>query len=188
MMEQLGIKALRPGPSGNESAPNHANYDESTANPFPNYPEILRLKDGRPVTSAEMWWKERRPEIVQDFEREVLGRVPQDAPKITWAVARTVNDKVGPYPVSAKELVGSADNSACPEISVNIEMVVVTPAWAHKPVPVMIMFGRAALPSAPVPAAFARFAAMAGPDPPAVEQLIAAGWGYATVESPKCSG
>jgi len=28
MMEQLGIKALRPGPSGNESAPNHANYDE----------------------------------------------------------------------------------------------------------------------------------------------------------------
>ena len=29
MMDQLGIKALRPGPSGNEKAPNHANYDES---------------------------------------------------------------------------------------------------------------------------------------------------------------
>src|SRR5262245_969197 len=41
MLEQLGIKALRPGPSGNEAAPNHANYDESTANPFPDYPEIL---------------------------------------------------------------------------------------------------------------------------------------------------
>ena len=36
MMEQLGITALRPGPSGNESAPNHANYDEAKANPFPN--------------------------------------------------------------------------------------------------------------------------------------------------------
>src|SRR6267142_117980 len=35
MMEQLGIKALRPGPSGNESAPNHANYDESLANAYP---------------------------------------------------------------------------------------------------------------------------------------------------------
>ncbi|MGB6725915.1 MAG: hypothetical protein WBE74_08405, partial [Terracidiphilus sp.] len=33
MMDQLGIKALRPGPSGNENAPNHANYDESKANP-----------------------------------------------------------------------------------------------------------------------------------------------------------
>jgi len=27
MMQQLGIKKLRPGPSGNDSAPNHANYD-----------------------------------------------------------------------------------------------------------------------------------------------------------------
>src|SRR5215471_5983817 len=27
MMDQLGIKALRPGPSGNESDPRHANYD-----------------------------------------------------------------------------------------------------------------------------------------------------------------
>ena len=35
MMEQLGIKALRPGPSGNEPAPNHANYDEAIANPYP---------------------------------------------------------------------------------------------------------------------------------------------------------
>ncbi len=27
MMDQLGIKALRPGPSGDEKAPNHANND-----------------------------------------------------------------------------------------------------------------------------------------------------------------
>ncbi|MBV8902258.1 MAG: acetylxylan esterase, partial [Acidobacteriia bacterium] len=179
MMEQLGIKALRPGPSGNESAPNHANYDESTANPFPNYPEILKLKDGRLVTTPQMWWNRRRPEIIEDFEREVLGRVPPNVPKITWTVTKTVNDKVGPYPVIAKELVGHADNSLYPEISVDIQMVVVTPAWGQKPVPVMMMFGRAALPSAPVPEGFARPAAAAPTDPPATVQLIAAGWGYA---------
>src|SRR3984957_1648578 len=72
MMDQLGIKALRPGPSGNESAPNHANYDESKANPFPNLPEVLTLKNGKKVTTAKMWWKERRPEIVEDFEGEVI--------------------------------------------------------------------------------------------------------------------
>ena len=38
MMDQLGIKALRPAPSGRENAPNPPNYDESTANPFPDYP------------------------------------------------------------------------------------------------------------------------------------------------------
>ena len=50
MKEQLGITALRPGPSGNEQAPNHANYDESLANPFPDLPDVLTLKNGKKVT------------------------------------------------------------------------------------------------------------------------------------------
>src|SRR4051794_3365044 len=57
MMDQLGIKSLRPGPSGNESAPNHANYDETLANPYPQLPEALTLKNGKKVTSARMWWE-----------------------------------------------------------------------------------------------------------------------------------
>src|SRR6202795_3467395 len=69
MMDQLGIKALRPGPSGTETAPNHANYDEATANPFPNLPDALTRKNGRTVPSAAMW-TERRKEIVEDFDRE----------------------------------------------------------------------------------------------------------------------
>src|ERR1700691_2190438 len=75
MMDQLGIKALRPGPSGDEKAPNHANYDESLANPYPNLPDVLTLKNGQKVTTPEMWRKQRRPEIVEDFEREVYGRI-----------------------------------------------------------------------------------------------------------------
>jgi len=54
MMDQLGIRALRPGPSGDENAPNHANYDESKANPFPNLPDPLTLNNGKKVTSARM--------------------------------------------------------------------------------------------------------------------------------------
>ena len=34
MLDQLGITGLRPGPSGNEHAPDHANIDEALANPF----------------------------------------------------------------------------------------------------------------------------------------------------------
>jgi lysophospholipase L1-like esterase len=182
MMEQLGIKALRPGPSGNENAPNHANYDESKANPFPDYPPVLKLKNGEAVTTPEMWWKQRRQQIVEDFEREVLGRVPADVPKVTWTVTRTVDDKAGPYPVIAKELIGHVDNSSCPAVPVDIRAVLVTPAWIKSPVPAMIMFGRAVLPSAPLPPEFARFAKMMGPDPPGTVQLIADGWGYVSLE------
>ncbi len=141
MMQQLGIKKLRPGPSGREGQPNQANYDEATANPFPNLPEVLKLKNGKKVTNAKTWRKQRRPEIVEDFEREVLGRIPKNVPKVTWTVTNQTEAKIGAYPVIGKQLVGHVDNSSYPAINVDIQMILVTPADAKGPVPVMIMFG-----------------------------------------------
>ncbi len=193
MMNQLGIKALRPGPSGNESAPNHANYDEATANPYPNLPDALTLKSGKKVTTPAVWWDQRRPEIVEDFGREVLGRIPRNAPKVTWEVTKTVEAKVGGRPVVGKQIVGHVDNSSYPEIKVDIQLTLVVPANAEGPVPVMIMFGGRTIPEVAFPApvfpgraaAPGRGAAPAGPpptaDPPATEQLIADGWGFASL-------
>src|SRR6266436_9655530 len=59
MMDQLSIKVLRPGPSGDEKAPNHANYDESKANPFPDIPDPLTLNNGQKVMTEKMWWEQR---------------------------------------------------------------------------------------------------------------------------------
>jgi len=170
MLDQVGIKALRPGPSGNENAPNHANYDESKANPFPYLPDVLTLKDGRKVATADVWWKERRPEIVEDFEREVLGRVPAGVPKVTWTVASSAKSLAGSHPTLERQLVGHVDNSSYPQIEVDIRMTLATPANAAGPVPVMIMFGRPGFRGPP------------SVDPPATEQLIADGWGYAYVD------
>jgi hypothetical protein len=187
MMKQLGIRKLRPGPSGNEQAPNHANYDEATANPFPKLPEVLTLKNGTKVTTPAMWWNQRRPEILEEFDREVLGRVPKDVPKVTWTVTNTVEGMVGPYPAIGKELVGHVDNSAHPAINVDIQMTLVTPADAKAPVPVMMMFGggRGGLPQAAGAAApegrGGRGGGAAGGDPPTQQQLLAAGWGYASI-------
>jgi len=147
MMQQLGIKTLRPGPSGDPTAPNHANYDESLANPYPNLPDALTLKNGKKVTSADMWWKQRRPEIVEDMEREVYGRIPANVPKVTWTVKVTDNERVGFYPVIAKQLIGHVDNTAHPLIDVNIDMTLVLPANVKGPVPVLIMFAHSALPA-----------------------------------------
>ena len=147
MLDQLGIKTLRPGPSGNESDPNHANYDETKANPWPDYPDPLRLRNGQKVTTAEMWWNQRRPEIVADFENEVYGRVPSDAPKVTWTVKAVDNETIGFSPVIAKDLVGHVDNSSYPLIDVNIHMTLVTPARAKGRVPVLMMFAHAGFPN-----------------------------------------
>jgi lysophospholipase L1-like esterase len=209
MMDQLGIKALRPGPSGDEKAPNHANYDEATANPFPNLPDVLTLKNGRKVTTAAMWWNQRRPEIVEDFEREVLGRIPKNVPKITWTVTKTLSSTVGSHPVLGKLLIGHVDNSAYPLINVDIEITLVVPTDVKGAVPVMMMFGGRGLPgltpqpqfgrgplggrgpagapgppAAPgaPPAARGGFPP-AGGDPPATEQLIADGWGYVSINT-----
>jgi hypothetical protein len=162
MMAQLGIRKLRPGPSGNESAPNHANYDEALANPFPVLPDVLTLASGKKVTSAEVWKSERRPEIVELFEREVVGRIPRSVPKVTWSEAAVEESSVGTHPIVVRQLVGHVDNSSFPSIAVDIRMTLVTPKAPAKPVPVMIMFGSRA-------------------GPPATEQLIAAGWGYASL-------
>ena len=184
MMQQLGIRKLRPAPSGSvpETDPRSANYDEAKANPFPDLPDPLTLKNGRRVTTAEMWWNQRRPEIVEDFDREVLGRVPKNVPKVTWEVTNTVQTMVGTYPVVARQLVGHVDNSSYPAIEVNIQMSLVTPADAKGPVPVMMMFGNAGLPGAGGRGGRGgRGGANAPSDPPATEQLIADGWGYAGI-------
>jgi hypothetical protein len=153
MMDQLGIKALRPGPSGNENAPDHANYDESKANPSDTIPDPLTMNDGRKVTTAQEWWEKRRPEIVEMEEREVYGRIPKSVPKVTWAVTTVDRERLGFMPIVAKDLIGTVDNSADPAIQVKIHMMLVLPANAKGPVPVLMMFGRAAFPAPAEPGA-----------------------------------
>jgi len=89
MMDLLGIKALRPGEEKD------ANWDESKANMYPKSAGPLVEKSGKRVTTAEEWWKVRRPEIVEDYDREVLGRTPPNLPRVTWEVVSTSPETMG---------------------------------------------------------------------------------------------
>jgi hypothetical protein len=167
MLDQLKIKSLRRGPSSTTT-----NYDESKANPYPKLPEPLVLKSGKKVTTAEVWVKERRPEIVEDFDREVYGRVPRDAPKVKWEVTDTKKQKVGEVDVVTKTLEGHVDNSSYPQVKVDIKLTLTTPADAKGPVPVMMEFGfgfgGGPGGGAPGPGSWQR-------------QVLAKGWGYAII-------
>jgi hypothetical protein len=186
MMTQLGITSLRPGPSGNEQDPNHANYDESKANPFPKLPDVLTLKNGQRVTTARLW-ERRRAEIIEDFEREVYGRIPKSVPRVTWSVTGTDTGTIGGRRVVGTQITGHVDNTSYPLITVDIPLTVVLPADAKAAAPVMIMFRPGNLAQAlgrptPQPAGRGIFTPpppSPGSDAPATEQLIVDGWGFA---------
>jgi hypothetical protein len=180
MLRQLGIARLRPGADGRAAAgePGAANYDQAKANPYPDWPDPLVFRSGRKVQTANQWWRDRRPEIARDFEREVYGAVPSDVPRVAWTVAETVETRVGGRPVLARRVVGHVDNSAHPAIAVDIRMAVVLPKDAKGPVPVLMMFGQGNLPDEPV---FRFPGAMEPAAPPSTDQLIAAGWGYVSL-------
>jgi hypothetical protein len=177
-MDLLKISSLRQGADGNNpQAPNAANYDESKANPYPHLPDALVLKNGKRVTTARMWWNQRRPEIVEDFDREVYGRAPKNLPGVRWEVVSTTKEANGDVPVITKTLVGHVDNSSYPLINVNIQLALTTPANATAHVPVMMEFGL----SPEVAAALAKRFPNAAPPPGPTwqQQVLAKGWGYA---------
>lgn len=180
MLEQLGLEQsdLRPGPSGNPSAENAANRFEDKVNDY-TLPDPLVLKNGSPVQSAQIWWQQRRPEIVKDFESEVYGRLPANIPAVDWQVVSVKDTSIGSFAASEKILRGVVDNSTYPEINIEIELMVVTPKAAEGTVPLVLEFGfiRSPFrPSEPAPA-YLRFSQ----EPDWKEQILSRGWGYAII-------
>lgn len=184
MLDLLHIDSLRRGADGNNpNSPNAANRDESKAGPFVPLPDPLLLKNGKRVKSAKDWWNKRRPEIVEDFERDLYGRVPKNVPRVRWGVTNVRHETVGDVAVITKDLVGYVDNSADPAITVGIQLTLTAPADA-KHVPVVMEFGF----SPEFLAAITRRTQQSG-QPNAFEaaaldwhkQVLAKGWAYANL-------
>ena len=188
MMEQLGIKALAAGAERQRAGAEPRELRRG-ARPTRSRicPDVLTLKNGKKVTTAEQWWQQRRPEIVEDFEREVIGRVPKNVPKVTWTVDRdTPTATVGGHPRRRQAAHRPRRQlRRIPTITVDIQMTLVTAGGRegagagddHVRLAATCAGDRRGA------AAALRPAASAGPaDPPATEQLIADGWGYAFAE------
>jgi lysophospholipase L1-like esterase len=192
MMDQLGVKAIRPGPNPNDQS----TFDEANANRYKDsMPDVLKMNDGTPVTTPAQW-PARRAQILELFEREVYGRIPPNVPAVTWEVTNTTHGISGGVATITRTLVGHVDHSAYPQLSVDIQGSVTLPADATQPVPVMIAFGgfgfgfppRRPLAGAttqpgnrPPPNRFGGpgFGRPSGPS--WQDQAIAKGWGYGTI-------
>lgn len=183
MMKVLDIKSLRPGAVMSPAdSPNAANYNEAKANPHPDLPNPLVLNVGWKVNTPEMWWKVRRLEIVRDFNDDIYGRVPGDAPSVNWAVKKVTKETEDGVPVVTKIVVGHVNNSFYPPIKIDIPVTVTVPAKAKGPVPVILKLafkpqvmskaaGKVDMPGFQIPAS--------GAGPSWKQQLLDKGWGYA---------
>jgi hypothetical protein len=137
MLDQLGITKTRKG----RDTKVKDTSDEATANPHKDtMPELMAFKDGMKVSAAEQWPK-RRGEILEDFEREVYGRIPKKMPKVTWKVTNTVEGESGGIATVTKTLVGTVDNSAFPQIKVEIQASFTVPKFAAGKVPIILQYG-----------------------------------------------
>ncbi|WP_194974204.1 glucuronyl esterase domain-containing protein [Aquiflexum lacus] len=178
MLGQLGLKEsdMRPGPSGNPSAPNAANSEESNVR---NYilPELMELDNGKTISTPQEWWQQRRPEIEEAFDQEMYGKVPENIPSVKWQVMDAYDTVIGNFPIHEKILRGIVDNSSYPSIKVEIELLIATPLHSEGPVPVVMEFGFIRSPFNPGPVQPIGLGSSG--EPSWKEQLISNSWGYA---------
>lgn len=181
MQERLGISALRPPVSQNPRAEHPANFDESHAHADARLPDPLRLQDGKPVTSASLWWRQRRPELLALFEQQLYGRVPETAPRVDWKISTDARETAAGIPVRIRHLSGCLDNSAYPALSVSIDLLVVTPAAARRPVPLVLELAFSAENMALTARYFPEMmpGGKGNTGPSWQEQVLRRGWGYA---------
>jgi len=122
-----------------------SNYNEEKVPPY-TLPDPLVMNDGRAVTTAQMWFNERRPEILKFYQTQIYGRIPENAPKMTWeemetkldsGIARTSgsNESGAPNGAIVKTIVGHmGDKSDGPAMKVTLYL----PPEAKQPVPVLL--------------------------------------------------
>ena len=171
MMEQLGIKEMKPGRNPNtQDVTQHPNYDELIANPYYIYPELLVTNSGKQVKNAKMWNKVRRPELVRTFEEELYGCIPENVPDVDWQIVSEEKAKLGDIDVVLRTLTGVVDNSSYPEISVNIQANVIYPDNGAQNMPVVVEFGY----GGGMPRAF-------GNSKPWQQMVVERGWAAATI-------
>ncbi|MCX6952640.1 MAG: acetylxylan esterase [Verrucomicrobia bacterium] len=156
-----------------------SNYDEAKVGSY-TLPDPLVLKSGRPVRDVATWTKVRRPELIGLYEQEIFGRVPERAPKVSFAEVQSE----GPGFAGAvrKHIVVTVGEGAA---AMKVNVVLFTPSAATKPVPValQLLFGDPAgyTPPPPPPSADGKAPVRRFNDAGPVADFIARGWGYASV-------
>jgi hypothetical protein len=148
-----------------------SNYDEAKVPPY-TLPDPLVMANGARVADAGAWRTRRRPEILRMYETEIYGRIPANAPKMTWEVTET-NPSAKDNTATMRRVVGRIGTA--PDAP-RVNMMVYTPSQAKAAVPLILLVnfgGGPPIEGRPTGTQFN--------DPPVAADILARGWGYAMV-------
>lgn len=182
LVRLLGLGELRRGADGDPESPFAPNYEESRANDsLASLPDALGGESGRRVDTADDWWRRRRPEIVERFDREIYGRVPASVPDVAWRSGPATAGRIGAIPVRTLAVTGVVDDAVAPWIDVEIALTVSVPETATGAVPAVlqITYGPEFLARLRERFSAEQRAAFRGPGPAWQEQVAARGWAVA---------
>jgi hypothetical protein len=167
-----------------------SNDNEKKIPPF-TLPDPLVMAGGERVDSAAKWFKERRPEILKFYPTEIYGRIPENAPKVTWEVTETDGNARDGAAIRRRVVGRIGDKPNGPRMNLTMFL----PAKASGPVPMLFSIsfgfgaggrtqaaGKTATPKKGEAAA--KPAPAAGPGPggfDAIGEVLSRGWGYTTL-------
>ena len=154
------------------------NYDEAKVKPY-TLPDPLKLANGQPVPrAAETWFLQRPPGNPQAFPTgDLRPHSGPILPGVKWEVASTDPSAMDGSAIMKKVVGQMSDHDNCRMNRYHRRI----PAKATKPVPMIltITFGGGAKAGKPGKAFVPKVGAGKGGDP--VADILARGWGYATI-------
>ena len=104
-----------------------SNYDEAKVKDY-SLPDPLISSDGKPVKTPGEWWHKRRSEIQEFYQAQIYGRIPSNAPNVSWNQVSIDNE--GTRLIEGR--MGTSPDA--PRIRVNLTL----PKDISKPVPVLL--------------------------------------------------
>lgn len=156
---------LRRAPTGHVS-----NYDEAKVGTY-TLPNPLVLQSGQTVRNAVTWYGQRRPELLRLYADQIYGRVPANAPKVTFTVEKTEADLKDGDAIR-KVVIGHIGPKSD---GLKVTVTLYLPAKAVKPVPVLLqLLFLGDPPPPPPPGRTFRFHEL-GP----IKEILSHGYAYA---------
>jgi hypothetical protein len=163
-----------------------SNYDEAKV-PAYTLPDPLVMNDGTRITTTAQWFGQRRPEILKLYQTEVYGRIPANAPRVTWDVAETDTGARDGKAVMKRVVGRMGEAPDGPRMNLTVHL----PTGAKGPVPMLLSitfsFGAGGRPPAAEKAKAGQGPGQAPPAAPkralfdSVGAALEHGWGYASL-------